>query len=85
MSKIGKIFKKIVDPLGIVFKAKKKKVFIPVRVAAKQGSAAEVAQRREETAARLRSGRVTALAKDDDEEENKIRRAGARRAKLLGS
>jgi len=84
MSKIGKIFKRAVDPLGIFIKDKKKKVFLPVPVAAKQGSEVEVAQRRLETANRLRSGRRTTVAKVEDDEDE-LRRVGVRRAKLLGN
>jgi len=85
VSKIGKIFGFLANPLGIG-KKKGKTIFIPPtkKAVEKQSSADEVAARRLETAARLRSGRVTALAKEDDEEDE-IKRAGARRAKLLGS
>jgi len=85
VSKIGKIFGFLANPLGIG-KKKAKTIFIPPssKAVAKQTSADEVAQRRIETAARLRSGRVTALAKEE-EEEDAIKRAGARKAKLLGS
>jgi len=89
MSKIGKIFSFAVDPLGL-FKKKKKTVFIPptAKAVAKQTSIAEVTQRRKETVDRLRSGRVTTAATaraTKEEEEETIKRAGARRAKLLGS
>ncbi len=85
MSKIGKIFSFATDPLGL-FKSKKKKIFIPptAKAVAKQDSEAETAARRVETASRLRSGRASVAAKDDEEEEA-IKRAGLRKAKLLGS
>jgi len=85
MSKIGKIFQFATDPLGLFKSKKKKTVFLaPTKKAVeKQTSEDETAARRLETAARLRSGRATAVDKDDEEEEV-IRRAGLRRAKLLG-
>ena len=91
MSKIGKVFGFLANPLGIGAK-KKKTVFLPIAPTKKaveaQSSADEVAQRRLTTAARLRSGRVTTTAAartKDEEEEELIKRAGARRSKLLGS
>ena len=84
MSKIGKVFGFLANPLGIGGK-KKKTVFIPPTKKAvdKQTSEDETAARRLETAARLRSGRSAVADKDEDEEEA-IRRAGLRKAKLLG-
>jgi len=90
MSKIGKIFQFATDPLGL-FKKKTKTVFIPptATAVAKQTSAAEVTQRRKETADRLRSGaKTTAIPsgiRTIDEEDELVARAGARRAKLLGN
>lgn len=92
MSKIGKIFRFATDPLGLFKKKKKQFVVLPSPKPAEktadevdqQTSELEVAERRLRTANRLRSGRTT-IADSDDEEEEAIRRVGARRAKLLGS
>lgn len=49
------------DPLNIFHKKKKKIVEVPKIVAAKEGSEAEVARRRQEAANRLRSRSRTTL------------------------
>lgn len=84
MGKITKILKSSVDPLGVVFKDKKKKVTTtaPIKVA-KQDSDAEVAERRKATAVRLAASRKNSTASSDDEEST-IFRPGARSAKLFG-
>lgn len=90
MSKITKLFKRSVDPLGIVLKDKKKKVAVPAtaEAIAKQTGIAESAARRKESAARLQNHRAktTALAAGfgSGEDENLITRPGARSSKLFG-
>ena len=84
MSKITKILKKQVDPLGIVFKDKKKKVTTtaPIEVK-KQASDEEVAARRKETASRLAANRKSSPGLGTTSEDV-IRRPAARSAKLFG-
>ena len=83
MGKIVKLFKRSVDPLGLVLKDKKKKVHVPATAdaIAKQTSLAESAARRKTSADRLASNRKATLGSSD---EDTITRPGARSAKLFG-
>ncbi len=96
MSKLGKIFKAVApfSPIArLISPNKKKTTFInlapkattPAPVA-KQTPAAETSERRRRIAKRLKSGgrSDTDVATINNEDEGVIRRAAARRAKLLG-
>jgi len=91
MSKIGKIFSSI----GSLFGGKKKSANIPpplppvtTRADAVPDPAIAAAKKAQDTLARLRGGRsrtiLTSGAGVEDDEDT-IKRAGARRAKLLGN
>ena len=94
MSKLGKIFKTLApfSPLARLIPQKKKTTFInlapkattPAPVA-KQTPAAETSERRKRIALRLKSGgRSDTADATFNEDEEVIKRAAARRAKLLG-
>lgn len=78
MGKIGRML----DPANIIGLNKKKKAPPPIITPVpKQGSDEEVAQRRAETAARLRNNRGGTPIPDEDDF---INRPAARRSKLFG-
>jgi hypothetical protein len=82
LGKITKLFKRAVDPLGIVLKDKKKKVSVPATAdaIAKQTALAETAARRKTSADRLVSHKKAGLGSADDS----ITRPGARSSTLFG-
>tara|TARA_R110000737_G_scaffold315191_2_gene325135 strand:- start:776 stop:1033 length:258 start_codon:yes stop_codon:yes gene_type:complete len=84
VSKITKILKRQADPLGIVFKDKKKKVTTNELIKVeKQSGDEEVAARRQETASRLAANRKSSPGLGTTSEDV-IRRPAARSAKLFG-
>ena len=97
MSKLGKIFKAIapLSPIArLISPSKKKTTFINLApkaktptAPAKQTSKAEVSERRMRIASRLKIGGRSDADVDslnNEDEEDVIRRAAARKAKLLG-
>ena len=84
MGKITKMLKRSADPLGIVFKDKKKKKIVPRTPAQlKQDTAdAESLARRTESAARLRNHRATNVL--PTVESGVMPGPGARSSKLFG-
>tara|TARA_R110000751_G_scaffold77008_2_gene155388 strand:- start:7 stop:264 length:258 start_codon:yes stop_codon:yes gene_type:complete len=84
MSKIAKLLKKSADPLGIIFKDKKKKVTTtdPIKVA-KQAADLESVSRRRESASRLAANRKISTGFGTTSEDV-ISRPGARSSTLFG-
>ena len=84
MGKITKMLKSSVDPLGIVFKDKKKKKIVPrtPEQLKKDTADAESSARRAESVARLKNHRATNAFKTI--ESGVIDNPGARSSKLFG-